>query len=80
MRSASATDALESFGTALKSIPNVLRKTPTCGQSKEMIHLDAPTLHTGMQVHCDDMYVPGNATPARPSTACCVSTCAKAPA
>lgn len=54
MSGASAADALESFGKALKSIPEALRKTLTYHQGKEMSYHDALTLRTGVQVYFAD--------------------------
>ena len=54
MSSASATDALESFGKALKGIPEALRKTLTYDQGKEMSYHAALTLRTGVQVYFAD--------------------------
>jgi transposase, IS30 family len=58
MSSASAADALESFGKALKAIPEVLRKTLTYDQDKEMSYHDALTLRTGVQVYFADPHSP----------------------
>jgi IS30 family transposase len=58
MSSASAADALESFGKALKAIPEVLRKTLTYDQGKEMSYHDALTLRTGVQVYFADPHSP----------------------
>ncbi len=45
MSSAGAADALESFGKALKGIPEALRKTLTYDPGKGMSYHDALTLH-----------------------------------
>jgi IS30 family transposase len=58
MSSASAADALESFGKALKGIPDALRKTLTYDQGKEMSYHDALTLRTGVQVYFADPHSP----------------------
>jgi IS30 family transposase len=58
MSSASAADALESFGKALKSIPDALRKTLTYDQGKEMSYHAALTLRTGVQVYFADPHSP----------------------
>ena len=58
MRSASAADALESFGKALKGIPEALRKTLTYDQGKEMSYHTALTLRTGVQVYFADPHSP----------------------
>lgn len=58
MSSASAADALESFGKALKSIPEALRKTLTYDQGKEMSYHDALTVRTGVQVYFADPHSP----------------------
>jgi IS30 family transposase len=58
MSSASAADALESFGKALKSIPETLRKTLTYDQGKEMSYHDGLTLRTGAQVYFADPHSP----------------------
>lgn len=58
MSSASAADALESFGKALKGIPEVLRKTLTYDQGKEMSYHAALTLRTGVQVYFADPHSP----------------------
>jgi len=58
MSSASAADALESFGKALKVIPEVLRKTLTYDQGKEMSYHGALTLRTGVQVYFADPHSP----------------------
>jgi len=50
MSSTSAADALESFGEALKAIPEVLGKTLTYDQGKEMSYHGALTLRTGVRV------------------------------
>ena len=86
MSSASATDALESFGKALKGIPKALRKTLTYDQGKEMSYHAALTLRTGVQVYFADPHSPWqrgsneNMTiPFLGPTACCVSTCPRVP-
>jgi IS30 family transposase len=58
MSSASAADALESFGKALKGIPEALRKTLTYDQGKEMSYHAALTLRTGVQVYFADPHSP----------------------
>ena len=58
MSSASAADALESFGKALKGIPDALRKTLTYDQGKEMSYHAALTLRTGVQVYFADPHSP----------------------
>jgi IS30 family transposase len=58
MSSASAADALEGFGKALKAIPEALRKTLTYDQGKEMSYHDALTLRTGVQVYFADPHSP----------------------
>lgn len=58
MSSASAADALESFGKALKGIPEVLRQTLTYDQGKEMSYHAALTLRTGVQVYFADPHSP----------------------
>lgn len=58
MSSASAADALESFGKALKAIPEVLRKTLAYDQGKEMSYRDALTLRTSVQVYFADPHSP----------------------
>ena len=58
MSSASAADALASFGKALKSIPEALRKTLTYDQGKEMSYHVALTLRTGGQVYFADPHCP----------------------
>ena len=60
MSSASAADALESFGKALKAIPEPLRKTLTYDQGKEMSYHThtALTLRTGVQVYFADPHSP----------------------
>ena len=55
---ASAADALESFGKALESIPEALRKTLTYDQGKEMSYHAALTLRTGVQVYFADPHSP----------------------
>ncbi len=58
MSSASAADALESFGNALKGIPAALRKTLTYDLGKEMSYHAALTLRTGVQVYFADPHSP----------------------
>jgi IS30 family transposase len=58
MSSASAADALESFGKALNRIPEALRKTLTYDQGKEMSYHAALTLRTGVQVYFADPHSP----------------------
>ena len=58
MSSASAADALQSFGDALDGIPEVLRKTMTYDQGKEMTYHDALTLRTGTAVYFADPHSP----------------------
>lgn len=58
MSSASAADALESFGNALKRIPTALRKTLTYDQGKEMSYHAALTLRTGVAVYFADPHSP----------------------
>jgi IS30 family transposase len=58
MSSASAADALESFGKSLKDIPEALRKTLTYDQGKEMSYHAALTLRTGVQVYFADPHSP----------------------
>ncbi len=58
MSSATAADALESFGKALKGIPEALRKTLTYDQGKEMSYHAALTLRTGVQVYFADPHSP----------------------
>ena len=58
MSSASAADALESFGKALKAIPDALRKTLTYDQGKEMSYHAALALRTSMQVYFADPHSP----------------------
>ena len=86
MSSASATDALESFGKALKGIPEALRKTLTYDQGKAMSYHAALTLRTGVQVYFADPHSPWqcgsneNMTlPFLGLTACCVNTCPRVP-
>ena len=66
MSSASAADALESFGKALKAIPEVLRKTLTYDQGKEMSY------HGVDLTHCSACGVSDRADPRR---ACVVCAC-----
>jgi IS30 family transposase len=58
MSSASGADALASFGKALESIPEALRKTLTYDQGKEMSYHAALTLRTGVQVYFADPHRP----------------------
>jgi transposase, IS30 family len=58
MNSASAADALASFGDALERIPEALRKTLTYDQGKEMSYHAALTLRTGVQVYFADPHSP----------------------
>jgi IS30 family transposase len=58
MSSASAADALESFGKALKTIPEALRKTLTYDQGKEMSYHDALSVRTGVKVYFADPHSP----------------------
>ena len=58
MSSATAADALEGFSTALKRIPQALRKTLTYDQGKEMSYHTALTLRTGVQVYFADPHSP----------------------
>lgn len=58
MSSASAADALESFGNALDRIPTALRKTLTYDQGKEMSYHAALTLRTGVAVYFADPHSP----------------------
>jgi IS30 family transposase len=58
MSSASAADALESFATALETIPPALRKTLTYDQGREMSYHAALTLRTGVQVYFADPHSP----------------------
>ncbi len=58
MSSASATDALHSFGAALERIPAVLRKTLTYDQGKEMSYHAALTARTGVAVYFADPHSP----------------------
>lgn len=54
MSSASAADALQSFGDAFNRIPVALRKTMTYDQGKEMSYHAALTLRTGVAVYFAD--------------------------
>lgn len=58
MNSASAQDALESFGRALERIPEALRKTMTYDRGKEMSYHDALTLRTGVHIYFADPHAP----------------------
>jgi transposase, IS30 family len=58
MTSASAADALHSFGNALNRIPKSLRKTLTYDQGKEMSYHLALTLRTGVAVYFADPHSP----------------------
>lgn len=58
MGSATAADALSSFSQALEGIPEVLRKTLTYDQGREMTYHDALTLRTGVQVYFADPHSP----------------------
>jgi IS30 family transposase len=58
MSSASAAGVLESFGKALKGIPEASRKTLTYDQGKEMSYIAALTRHTGVQVYFADPHSP----------------------
>ena len=58
MRSASAPDALDGFGTALGGIPVALRKTLTYDQGKEMSAHAALTRRTGVAVYFADPHSP----------------------
>lgn len=58
MSSASAADALQSFGAALERIPVALRKTLTYDQGKEMSYHAALTLRTGVAVYFADPHSP----------------------
>lgn len=58
MSSASAADALHSFGTALERIPAALRKTLTYDQGKEMSYHAALTVRTGVAVYFADPHSP----------------------
>ena len=84
MSSASAADALQSFGAALERIPAALRKTLTYDQGKEMSYHAALTVRTGVAVYFADPHSPWqrgsneNMTiPFLGLTACCASTCPK---
>lgn len=58
MSSASAADALQSFGDALDRIPAAVRKTLTYDQGKEMSYHTALTLRTGVAVYFADPHSP----------------------
>ena len=58
MSSASAADALQSFGAALERIPAALRKTLTYDQGKEMSYHVALTVRTGVAVYFADPHSP----------------------
>ena len=58
MSSASAADALHSFGSALERIPATVRKTLTYDQGKEMSYHAALTLRTGVAVYFADPHSP----------------------
>ena len=85
MSSASAADALQSFGNALERIPAALRKTLTYDQGKEMSYHAALTLRTGVAVYFADSHSPWqrgsneNMTiPFLGPTGSCASTCPRA--
>ena len=58
MSSASAADALHSFGAALERIPVAVRKTLTYDQGKEMSYHAALTVRTGVAVYFADPHSP----------------------
>jgi IS30 family transposase len=85
MSSASAADALQSFGNALERVPAALRKTLTYDQGKEMSYHAALTLRTGVAVYFADPHSPWqrgsneNMTiPFLGPTGSCASTCPRA--
>jgi len=58
MPSASAADALESFGSALETVPACVRKTMTYDQGREMAYHQALTERTGVAVYFADPHAP----------------------
>jgi IS30 family transposase len=58
MPNATAGAALESFGTALETIPPCLRKTMTYDQGREMAYHEALTARTGVAVYFADPHAP----------------------
>ena len=76
---AKAETVRDGFAAGLLAVPAPLRLTLTCDQGKEMARHKELAALTGLRVYFADPQRRGSAAPTRTPTACCASTCPRAP-
>jgi IS30 family transposase len=76
-KDARAVDA--AMSSAIATLPGELFRSITWDQGMEMSRHAAFSVDTGIAVYFCDPHSPGSAAPTRTPTACCASTCPKAP-